>query len=286
MTDFGLNNRQIAVASWVLLLLMAALFNAGVRTSLRRLLRTSFNVHVLSWFLGTALYTYVLVFVLSELGLWTNSLLADTLIWFWLVAILSSLKLLQATSLRELIRGFMERNLKVTILIEFIIGSYPFALITEIILFPIIALITLPESIVKEKQAYTALLKALRILQGLITVFVILSAIRGIFESPGTIFNLDAIRRFILPIALSALLIPFVYLWLLVLNYGLIFHYYRWQKTWSGDLLKYARKTTVLNCRLSLWRQHQLRNQGFALSAVQSREQFDAYIRGTMTRST
>lgn len=64
------------------------------------------------------------------------------------------------------------------------------------------------------------------------------------------------------------------------------FQYYQWQKTWSGDLAKYARKTTVLNCRLSLWRQHQLRNQGFALSAVQSREKFDAYIRGTMTRST
>ena len=140
MIDFILqqfNTREIAVILWLGIFVLWALSQKSIRKSLLDVLKSLFQIKIFSVIIAAILYTGILVFILAQVGIWEWSLLKDTIYWF----LCSALVLLMNTDKANQEKGFfikiLKDNLKIILILEFILAFYTFNLLVEIVLVPI-----------------------------------------------------------------------------------------------------------------------------------------------------
>src|SRR5690554_6911185 len=86
------NNRELAIGFWLIVFIIFALFIKGVREKLQDIVKILLCKQIVLWFLSMAAYYLVLIFILAQIGFWDISLIKETVLWFIIVGISSSLK--------------------------------------------------------------------------------------------------------------------------------------------------------------------------------------------------
>jgi hypothetical protein len=81
-----LTTREIALAVWILILAFIFSLDKNVRGAMKNLLKCFFVASILFSIIALAIYVTIVTLGLSLFGLWTSSLLKDTIIWSVTVA--------------------------------------------------------------------------------------------------------------------------------------------------------------------------------------------------------
>lgn len=134
------NNREIAIIIWTSPCFIV-LLNQKIRHSFIKILNLFFKFYVLAIFTTMALYIALVVCLLNILGLWKTTDIKDTLVWFFLSAIIVVFKAFMEGSKPNVLKSIMLNNIKLIVFMEFIIGSITYELWIEIILVPFATLI-------------------------------------------------------------------------------------------------------------------------------------------------
>lgn len=217
------NNREVATAIWLLLLTVWALGKAEIRKSFVAIVRTACQIKIIIPFLLLALYTAVLVALLSVVGLWTAPLLKDTIVWFSVSAVVMMGRFVTARDPGEIFRKVAVDNLKVVILLEFLVNTYTFPLIVELFFVPLLTLVVMVgvySEYHEEHRAVAKLMKGVQAIAGLgILAFVVVRVIVGLQD----LATLDTVRKIVLAPALSILVSPFLYAAVLFSQYEQVF---------------------------------------------------------------
>lgn len=210
-----LNNREISALIWLSLLSLVLLIKyADLRKSSLVLLKDFFHPKICLILLATFTPLVLVLLLLARYEFLESYMLKDVVLWFLTAGVVMFFKTTTIKSEKDFFRKTALSLMKATLILEFIVNLYVFPLIIEIILLPLITvpaiMLTYIESI--QNENYKQIQAPLRILLGLMGIFIVSFTMMQIVSSPKEFFTLANMKLIILPVALTALYTPFVYL--------------------------------------------------------------------------
>ncbi|UXP31937.1 hypothetical protein N6H18_16450 [Reichenbachiella agarivorans] len=245
------SNRELSTVIWILPIILGIQFNKGIRMASRGVLKSFFVTSILIVILLAILYSSSIIYLLYRLSFWDFSLFKDSIYWFIGSGFLILFNLKKAGKEKDFFKNMVRDNLKLILILEFVVNIHQFSLITELILLPIIAFLAMIQA-VAEREERTQKVKSL--IDWVFTIFgvVVLGiSIRDIWIDFHGFANLPNLKSFLLPIILSITFIPFAYCIAFYMNLELIFVRLGMFLKNNKDI-RYAKRQTILMSRLSL----------------------------------
>lgn len=133
------NNREISIAFWMMVVFAFVIAKStDFLSSAKSLGRSLFHYKIMAVYWAAVSYTAIGVYLLYKLDFWRLEQLKDTILWC-IVAIFSTL--LELSKIKEgekYFRKALTKNIKYTIIVEFILNVYTFNLAIELFLVPLI----------------------------------------------------------------------------------------------------------------------------------------------------
>lgn len=246
------NNREIATAIWICIISILFSFKSEIRNSVLNSLKIFFNWKIQLSILSLIIYSSIIVSLLHSIKFWTFDFLKDSIMWFCFTGIVLSFDALTKSKDEDLFKKVIFNNIKVLIILEFIINTYTFSLIGEIIFLPIITFIAMIEVFSKFNKKYSPIEKLTSYIQIAIGIIILTLSTTKIITDFNNFGNLNTLRSFLLPPFLSISILPFIYLMFIISNYEQLFLKLNFYKTKNKKLINYAKKRIFCNCLLSL----------------------------------
>ena len=218
-----LNNREIAVGIWIVILIIWSLTHPSIRKSLFHVLR-ALTKRVILVSLGLmATYVGLLVYCLYELELWTTAQLKNTIILSGSVAVVSLFRISDIADEPHYFRTAIKDILKLVTVLEFIVAFYAFSLWIELLIVPLSTLVAGMLAIAQTDKKYEHVEK---LLNGLLMWFgmgLIFYAAFKLFSDFGLFAKPQTLTDFYLPPTLSLFYLPFLFVVALYVNYETAF---------------------------------------------------------------
>jgi len=208
-----LNSREWAILIWVLIAI-AYIARVSVwqtlKESLLRLLGAIASRHIISSITFMAIYVVVIIYGLSQLGLWDSSLLKESLIWFFSVAIFSLFQLNKFLESPKQLKTLVFDNLKLVVVIEYLVGVYTFNFAVELVLVPLVSIISIMLAYTQLRPEHEQAQKFLNGVSIIVGIVIIASATYLLFKNFQQVANRQAALEFFMPIILSIFYTPFM----------------------------------------------------------------------------
>ncbi len=150
------------------------------------------------------------------------------------------------------LKNSIKDNLKVLVVLEFLINFYVFSLWIELLLVPVFGILGGLLGIAASNKQYEAVQKSLNYVMAIIGTFFIGYALYMTVSDFNNFFTLNNFESFILPVLLTIMFLPFIYSWALYANYETLFIRLQFFVR-DKSLLSYVKKKTILAFRLNLW---------------------------------
>jgi hypothetical protein len=254
----ALDNREFALVAWILVGLAASLFSKSLRASLGSVVKTLLGWKLLLIFGSMTLYLGALIFLLAVADLWTTDLVSETVFWFLFSGLLILFRAVNAGGQEDFFKKTVFSVFAVAAISEFVLNLRPLGLVLELLLVPGLVLLfgTLA---VAETRRYEGHVRGF--LQGLITVvglFLLGYTLAGMVTNPQEFMTYENLLEFLLPILLTAGLVPFVYGIALLTTYGSLFSRLNWKLERQRAIRRYAKRRTLRAGHVRLGRAHRL----------------------------
>lgn len=255
MIDFILqqfNTREIAIICWIFVLILWAFSQKNIRKSVFGVLKSLFQIKILSVIIAAIIYTGLIVLLLAKIGIWEWTLLKDTIYWFIAVAFVLIMNTNKVNQEKGFFITILKDNLKIILVLEFILTLYTFNLIAEIILVPILVFIGAMSAVSELKKEYLPVKKLFDFILSIIGIFFIVFALGKVFGDFQHIMTSQNLKTLILPSLLTVAFIPFVYLFALIMTYEMLFDRLNFFNKNNPDLIKFTKRKIILACHLNL----------------------------------
>jgi hypothetical protein len=221
------STRELALFTWLFLLLLYMISNKKLRDSLEQAVRIFFNKKLFTAFLLLLIYVVAVVFVLFKFEIWDIFLLKDTCFWFVSSAMILFFSIDKAKNI-GFFKSVIVDNLKFILILEYLLNFYTYSFIVEFILLPVTTFLTVLHAFSelpsqqkdKNSKKVISLLKNVLIIIGLIMVGSVIYKTIEDYKSLMTVFNLKAL---LLPLVLTMLTSPYFYFLTLFMVYENVF---------------------------------------------------------------
>ena len=130
------NNREIAAGVWLVVVLVIVILVLRPRQFFAELLKGFQSVALLVLVALACAYLTIAVYGLLKIGFWESTLLKGTILWAILSGSVLIFRSLGSSGAEFTFRSLLRDNLKVIVIIEFLVNSYTFSLIAELLLWP------------------------------------------------------------------------------------------------------------------------------------------------------
>lgn len=253
----AIDNREWSLLTWILMLVLSLILNTPTRKPVLRLLAlmvTGYFVTVILLFIA---YTMAMILVLQKAGFWELSLAKDSIIWLFSFAIFSIFKFEEKRKgYLDYLKSVLVSSLKLTVFIQFVANFYVMSLIAELVFIPIatiiICLVLFSEHLQEKDAKYEAATKLFNFFLVLILGIVLFKASLSFISSPMELLSLYSLKRVALPIILTILFIPVMYIVDLYLFYEILsvrLNTLFWK---NKKLFRYARWRVLFLCGASI----------------------------------
>jgi hypothetical protein len=248
------NSREIVLIIFLLIIILWTLTQKQIRNSLVAVLKALANGYILFSIFALILYVVIIAYELQKLEFWDFSMFKDTLYWTFGVGFILMMNSNKAIEERNYFKKLLQDNLKLTLILEFILGLYVFGLFTEFILMPFVIFFSIMLAYTETYEQYSQVKNFLQILFGIAGIgYLIFSGYR-IFKDINEFASFETLKTFLLPIILTGLFIPFAYVYALYMLYDSIFSRLNFSLKDNIELRKYARKRILISANFSLTR--------------------------------
>ena len=146
------------------------------------------------------LYTVGVVWGLHTIRFWTFDLFKETLLWFFATALVSQFRLLIEKQEEDLVSLLVIDNIKVVVIIEFLVGEYTFPFYIELFLIPLAVLTTGLDEVAKSKEEFKKVAKFTSALVGILGLAILFFALYSAINDLQNLGTLDTVRLVLLPI--------------------------------------------------------------------------------------
>ena len=168
-------------------------------------------------------YLFVIVALLRKVSLWNPSLLKGALIWFVFSGVAlgsNSVEINREFKIHKLVGD----NLRVAVIIEYLVNFYTFPLIIEVFTVPIITVIMVGSIVASNNEKLSSGYNLFEWLSVLIGMVVLSFVGLQILQNYRSFASIQTLIGFLLPLILSLCFIPFMYLAALYSHYEDVFN--------------------------------------------------------------
>ena len=218
-----LNNREIATAFWCLVFIIWASTKSEIRAAFKRMVLVFLSKYILIFVSLMGLYTVALVFALDSLGLWENHQIKNVLFWFCSAGMYSLFQATKAAETPHFFTSAVKDNLKITVLLQFIITVYTFSLLVELIVVPLMTSLVAMLAFSEGKKEYQVVSKHLNKLMEVIGIFIILYTVYRLVTDFGEFGKVKTAYDLMVPVTLSICLLPFIYIVAAFSSYQIVY---------------------------------------------------------------
>ncbi len=216
------STRELSLLIWIAILSTTFLSIKSVRQSSKELVKILFGKQILTIILLLIVLVIGIIFLFYKGHLWDKSLLKDTVFWFLGVALVLAYKSGQAKDF-AFFKEIIKDTIKWTIIIEFLINFYTFSLLTEILLMPIMVIIVLLQTVSEKDKKNEPVTKLLKNITGILGLLLLTYVSYKTFTNSKALLNVNNLFSFLLPLILTIIVLPFIYLLALYINYETLF---------------------------------------------------------------
>ena len=217
------NNREIAVGIWLFAFIAFAVSIRSVRQSLPSLWLAIFHPKILTPLFLMFAYVAIIVFVLSAADLWNIKQLKNTILWTFSVAVVSMFRIPQITDDEAYFRKAIMNSFKIVAVLEFVIAFYTFSLLAELLIVPALTFLITLQAFSGTEKKYQQVGQLLANLLTAIGFLLILYSGLMLVTEPALFFQSGTLSDFALPIALTVLHLPFLFVLSLYVQYEALF---------------------------------------------------------------
>ncbi len=243
------NNRELATLTWMSVLLALALWHSPTRLGLWGVIKAFGNRLILTALGIATLYIGLCVWLLEQRELWTTDNLKTTIVWAISFGFVTMFDVARITEDKTFFGKTIRETIGVTAILVFIIEFYSFDYLIELAVIPFVTIMQL--AVVKDVGAPKLLRLIFNIALSIIGFGLLGYSLYMTVNVSTEFFVLDNAREFLVPIVLSALFLPFIYL------FGL---YVAYEQTFAPLLIalpgrilrRYAKRKAVLTFRSNL----------------------------------
>ena len=238
------NNRELAI-----LILAVGFFSYGVtkeslRSALAALVRAAVAPQLVKSYGAMALYVSVVLYALSAIGLWDVSQLKPTIIWAFSIALISALRANKIFDDPGYFKRSVRDNLKLIIVLEFVLGFYTFPLWGELVLVPVSTFLGVMTVFVEGRDEHRSVKQLLDTLLFVLGVFVLGFAGYKLWVGFDEFATVQTFREFYTPPLLSLLFLPFLFGLSVLMAYERVFLTLR-RNLSDEATFQYARRQAV-----------------------------------------
>ncbi|KPL78087.1 hypothetical protein ADN00_07890 [Ornatilinea apprima] len=245
-----LDNREIAIIIWLGVFFVWALSQKKIRKSFVKVFKTFAQKVIFISSILMVLYIGTMIYLLHRINLWNISYLSDTIIWILGVAFVLFVNISHARE-DDYFRKAVVDNIKLVVFIEFITDLYVFNLWVELILVPVLALLGALLGAASARPEFKRVESLLAPIVGLIGVGFLAYAIYNMIVDFGAFLSMQNLLTLLMPLILTILFLPFVYVLAVYVVYDSIFM--RIKKIVANPkLANYAKWQTLFAFHLNL----------------------------------
>ncbi|HLQ82708.1 MAG TPA: hypothetical protein VK121_02520 [Pseudogracilibacillus sp.] len=250
------SNREIAIGIWLIIFIILILGYKKTQKDFLSILKIVFSPKLAIIYTTLLIYTCFNVFILNKIGIWEFYLIKDTVLWWLIVAIPQTGKAILHAKDKVYFIDFIKVNIRLVLLIEFIVNLYSFSLLVELIGMPVLTIIIIIQEYIKKTEFKKTKTQGLEkfIEKALIVIgfIILLYSISQLYANWSSINIKNLIQEFSLPVILSISLVVYMYLFSLLSSYELMFIRLNFNKTISKDYRKTLYLKIILFCNFNL----------------------------------
>jgi len=273
------NNREKAIAIWLVVGLIVMLFQRSIRHPFQEVLRCFFRWKMLIIVLPMLLWVGLEVFGLYGVGFWDASLLKDTILWTLGVAFVLLVNSGTPTQDEHYFRKVLLDNVKMVALLEFIVNLYTFNFWVEIILVPVLFLVGGISAVAASDKKYLAAKKLVDFVITVFGLYLLGFTIVSIVHDVRGFASMENLRSFLLPIFLSLGYLPFLYAFILYASYETLSVRLSIFLRDNRSLARYAKRKIFEMCFLNLRRLDRFMNYEDAVIDLMNLKDRDDVVR-------
>lgn len=248
----ALNNRELAILIWIVFAIIWCLFYPKIRKLIFSLIKSFF-----AWKLTLSyvmMYTYIAccIWVLKIIAIWKIDHIPVTILWSICVAFVMLFNFQKANT-QNFFKNSIKDNIKGLVILEFVINIYVFNFWVEFIIVPISGIIGVMKAIAERSKEYEIIEKFLSFILIVFGIFLLFYSCYKIINDFDNFASWQNFESFYIPILLSILFIPFVYITALIATYESLFSRLK-SLVQDKKVLRYTKFKTILLIQFNLSR--------------------------------
>ena len=273
-------NREIAFIVWLLFIMVALVSTRFVRQSLAELVGVLFQKVFLWVFLSALIYLIPLVWFFERIDIWSTK---DFVFWIFAVALVQIFNVTNAKK-SDYFKTIIVQSVTFTVLVEFIINFYSFHLVVELLLLPILLLLTTLKAVSDTDKKYNAISKLLENIFAVLGFTFIGYSIYKTIINYDNFFTLLTLKDFVFPILLTIVFIPFLYFLALYIAYESYFIHLDFM-TVKKEKVKIVKRLILRRANFSLETLNRIRRH-FHKKVFYDNTDLDTYIKRISQRNS
>lgn len=248
------NNREKATILWVLILLVFALFKKDIRNSIFGVFKALLQKKILIVLIAMLLYVGLEVLLFYKIQLWDVFPTKGTTFWILGVAFVLLMSVNKASKDQNYLKKILFNNLKLLLILEFIVNLYTFSLFAEMILISILSIVVAIAAFTGNKKEYLPANKVANVILATFGIFILIFTLSNILSDYQSFATPESLRAFLLPPLLTLAYMPFLYFLALYIAYESLFVRLNIFLEKDKILAKFAKRKIFAICRINLWR--------------------------------
>ena len=247
-----LSTREWATIIWILIVLICILRNKKTRKSFLDVIKILFGKVLIKVWLITALYVFIISFVFSKTAIWDPIYIKDIVIWYLTAGIIFCFNAVSRESDERFILNVLKDNLKFTIIIEFIYSTFTFGLLVELLIIPIITILTIIDAITEHKKEYHTVHEFIQYIFVIIGIWLFYETFKIGLREYKELNILNTFVSFMILIIYLILIMPLEYAIELYSKYETLFFRISFKNSNDKKVIRKRKLLIIKECGLSI----------------------------------
>lgn len=243
--------RELAIGFWIIVIFLFILLHKSVRKSLFEFIKTLFSKPLRMIIVLMILYFLLVALCFIKFCAWKGIYFKDAILWLLFNCVFFVLNVLDKSSNEKYIRNYLRSNFGIFVCISYLVDSFTFSFLFELVMIPLIVLLTCVECIFNNDSKNEGAHIFIIMLEAfLFIVFIVCTLIIGLHEH-FKLLNVDTLIEFLIPLAYKISFIPSVFVLDIYSVYDRIFFRLSIKDTQNKDLLSKHKFEIMKICQFS-----------------------------------
>lgn len=245
------STREIATLIWLVIFAFYSLRKQKIRKAVKNVIKAACTAKLVIPFIVLLVYAVVITLKLSKLEVWKWQYIKDIAIWFVFVGIPLCYNATTQQDENHYLRNSLLENFQLMVIVEFLISEYTFSLGIELIILPVITILTIAATYTANKDQYKVINVVCFRLLGIAGLVFFAFAIKMAIDAYREIGMTEAIIKLIIPIVFFILYTPMAYLLAVYAKYEMLFLRMSFKSPNNKTIIRAHKQKIFLACRLS-----------------------------------